>query len=159
MDFSSTYPKLRVTCPSFGQHNLAVSWTSGMPPGHENGKIISNQQIEGFSPKKNQAPKPPHPWKWSSGWSSHFFHRSPGLPISPSHCVVHRPQHFQGDHPAVLHTNQAISTPAFNMSWPFCTVRVVFLGQMLQLPLHLRVQTDQEMGMWALEKQQKMEVL
>ena len=92
-------------------------------------KIISNQQIEGFSPKKKSGTKAATPMKMIIRVIISFFHRSPGLPISPSHCVVHRPQHFQGDHPAVLHTNQAISTPAFNMSWPFCTVRVVSLAK------------------------------
>ena len=109
VDFSSTYPKLRVTCPSCGQHN---------------------QQDWRVFPKRNQAPKPPKPWKWSSGWSSHFFTEVLGyLGLTIPLCCPPATACHQGDHPAVFHTNQAIPTPAFNMSWPFCTVRVVSLAK------------------------------
>ena len=150
VDFSSTYPKLRVTCPSLA--NLAVSEHRVCPR-------PKTSRLKGF-PKK-QVPKPPKPWTcllWSS-WSFQFSTEVlgyPGLTI-PSIFICFPP-----------HATRVIilqfSTPSHLNS---CLQHVLallhcegcFLGQMLQLPLHLRsVQTDQEMGMW-LKKQPKMEVL
>ena len=71
---------------------------------------------------------------------------------SPSHLfssVLTTVKCHQGDHPAVF-PHQAISTPAFNMSWPFCTVRVVSLAKCCNCLSTCAVfrRFFEEMGMW-----------
>ena len=105
VDFSSTYPKLRVTCPSLA--NLAVSEHRVCPR-------PKTSRLKGF-PKKTST-------KAAKAMNMSIviimiipvFHRSPGLPRT------HHPIYFhmfstachQGDHPAVFHTKPSQLLPS-----------------------------------------------
>ena len=121
VDFSSTYPKLRVTCPSLA--NLAVSEHRVCPR-------PKTSRLKGFPKKNKYQSRQSHEHVYCDHHDhSSFPQKFWATQDSPSHLFSYVFHRMPPGWSSCSFPHQAISTPAFNMSWPFCTVRVVSLAK------------------------------